>query len=164
MSVSHCIKPYKKEIWIERCLYRSYGEFCRERENVFEEMTEVKNKIKQLCLCTPADLFPSDENGDTYANINERMDDLFDELNDLEWRAGRINMIQTILDDWKYMGNKDPEKYWDVICPDPYEDLRKDFQETIDSMDGNPETIKKMKEETDKVNEELAKRLSDIEN
>lgn len=163
MSVSHLIKAYKGEVWIERSNWQSYQEFKNDVEDTSKELDDVKNQIKQLCLCTPKDLFPSDENGDTYYNINERMDMLFDELNDLEWKMAKIHLIQTILDDWKYQGNKDPEKDWEEICPDLYADLRQDFKETIASMDGNPDTIKKMQEETKKVNEEIKKKLEEAE-
>lgn len=163
MSVSHLIKPYKNEVWIEGSCWQSYQEFLNDEEDTGKELDNVKNKIKQLCLCTPKDLFPSDENGDTFYNINERMDELFDELNDLEWHMSKIHFVRTILDDWQYTGNKDPKKDWDEICPDLYADLRKDLADTIKSMDGNPETIKKIQEETKKMNEELAKKLKENE-
>jgi len=161
MSVSHLIKAYKGEVWIEHSNWQSYQEFLNDEEETGKELNDVKNQIKQLCLCTPKDLFPSDENGDTYYNINERMDMLFEDLNELEWKMSKLHIIRTILDDWKYQGNKDLYKDWEEICPDLYADLRKDFAETIASMDGNPETIKKMQEETKKVNEEIKKKLEE---
>lgn len=154
MSVSHCVKAYKGEIWLERTLYRSYGEFLGDKEETSADITRVKNEIKQLCLCTPKDLFPTDQDGDTYYHINERIDELFDELNDLEWKMSKINLIQTILDDWEYVGKKDPKKYWDKINPDPYEDLRKEMAETISTFDSNPESIKKSVEESNRLLEE----------
>lgn len=157
MSVSHCIKAYKGEIWLERTLYQSYGEFKRDQEETGADIARVKNEIKQLCLCTPKDLFPTDQDGDTYYHINERIDELFDELNDLEWKMSKINLIQTILDDWEYVGKKDPKKYWDKINPDPYEDLRKEMVETISTFDGNPESIKKSVEESNRLLEEALK-------
>lgn len=154
MSVSHCVKAYKGEIWLERTLYRSYGEFLNDKEETSADIARVKNEIKQLCLCTPKDLFPTDQDGDTYYHINERIDELFDELNDLEWKMSKINLIQTILDDWEYVGKKDPKKYWDKINPDPYEDLRKEMAETISTFDSNPESIKKSVEESNRLLEE----------
>ena len=106
-------------------------------------------------------MFPSDSEGDTLWKLNYEVDELFDELNEYEWEMCRINTIQTILDDWEYTGKKDPKKNWTKINPDLYADLRKDLKKTIETFDGNPETIKKMKEENDKLNEELKKKLEE---
>lgn len=161
MSVDHCIKAYKGEVWLSGCQYTSYSEFERAKEECSNNIVRIKNKIRQICICTPKDVFPSDSEGDTLWKLNTEVDELFDELNELEWEMSKINMIQTILDDWEYTGKKDPKKNWTKINPDPYEDLRKDMKKTIESFDGNPETIKKLKEETDKVNEELKKKLEE---
>ena len=161
MSVSHCIKAYKGEIWLERSCWQSYGEFQNDKEDTADDIARVKNEIKQLCLCTPKDLFPSDEDGDTYYHINSRVDDLFEELNELEWKMSKINLIQTILDDWEYTGKKDPKKYWDKINPDPYEDLRKEMKETIETFDGNPDSVKKSVEESNRLLEEALKKEND---
>lgn len=161
MSVDHCIKAYKGEVWLSGCQYTSYSEFERAKEECSNNIVRIKNKIRQICICTPKDVFPSDSEGDTLWKLNTEVDELFDELNELEWEMSKINMIQTILDDWEYTGKKDPKKNWTKINPDPYEDLRKDMKKTIGLFDGNPETIKKWKEETDKVNEELKKKLEE---
>ena len=117
-----------------------------------------KCKKAVLDICTPKDVFPSDSEGDTLWKLNTEVDELFDELNEYEWEMCKINTIQTILDDWEYTGKKDPKKNWTKINPDLYADLKKDMKKTIDS---NPETIKKMKEENDKLNEELKKKLEE---
>ena len=93
--------------------------------------------------------------------LNSEVDELFDELNEYEWEMCRINTIQTILDDWEYSGKKDPKKNWTKINPDIYADLKKDIKKTIESFDGNPETIKKMEEENHEVCEELRKKLEE---
>ena len=161
MSVDHCIKAYKGEVWLPGCQYTSYNEFERAKEECSNNIDRIKNKIRQICICTPKDVFPSDSEGDTLWKLNTEVDELFGELNEYEWEMCKINTIQTILDDWEYTGKKDPKKNWTKINPDLYEDLRKDMKKTIESFDGNPETIKKWKEETDKVNEELKKKLEE---
>ena len=93
--------------------------------------------------------------------LNSEVDELFDELNEYEWEMCKINTIQTILDDWEYTGKKDPRKNWTKINPDLYEDLKRDMKKTIETFDGNPETIKKMEEENHKVCEELRKKLEE---
>ena len=161
MSVDHCIKAYKGEVWLPGCQYTSYGEFERDKEECSHDIEKIKNKIRQICICTPKDVFPSDSEGDTLWKLNNEVDELFDELNELEWKMCRINTIQSILDDWEYTGHKDPKKNWTKINPDLYEDLKKGMKKAIESFDGNPETIKKWKEETDKLNEELRKKLEE---
>lgn len=159
MSVSMIVKAYKGEVEISGININSYSELKDRLEENSHDMEEVKNKIKQICACTPKDVFPSDNDGDTLWKLNREVNDLFEELSELEWDRARLMTIQTIVDDWQYTGKTDPYKKWRKICPDMYEDLRKDFAETIASMDGNPETLKKMQEETQKVNEDIAKKL-----
>ena len=161
MSVDHCIKAYKGEVWLPGCQYTSYSDFERAKEECSNNIDRVKNKIRQICICTPKDVFPSDSEGDTLWKLNSEVDELFEELNEYEWEMCRINIIQTILDDWEYTGKKDPRKNWTKINPDLYEDLRKDMKKTIETFDGNPETIKKMEEENHKVCEELRKKLEE---
>lgn len=161
MSVSMIVKAYKGEVDIPGIQIDSYSELKSKLEENSNDMNDVKNKIKQICAATPKDMFPSDSDGDTLWKMNRELDDLFEELSDLEWDRARLMIIQTIVDDWQYSGKTDPEKKWRKICPDMYEDLRKDFAETMASMDGNPETLKKMQEETQKVNEEIRKKLDE---
>ena len=105
MSVDHCIKAYKGEVWLPGCQYTSYGEFERAKEECSNNIDRIKNKIRQICICTPKDVFPSDSEGDTLWKLNTEVDELFDELNEYEWEMCKINTIQTILDDlgiyWK---------------------------------------------------------------
>lgn len=143
MSVEHCIKAYKGEVWLSGCQYTSYDEFEKSKEVCFKKIDEIKNKIRQICICTPKDVFPSDSEGDTLWKLNTEVDELFDELNEYEWEMCKINTIQTILDDWEYTGKKDPKKNWTKINPDLYEDLRKSMKKTIKSIDGNPQNILK---------------------
>lgn len=161
MSVSMIVRAYKGEVDISGIQINSYQELKDKMDDNKNEMNEVKNKIRQICACTPKDMFPSDSDGDTLWKMNRELDDLFEELSDLEWDRARLMTINTIVDDWQYTGGKDPEKNWRKICPDMYEDLRKDFAETMASMDGNPETLKKMQEETERVNEEIRKKLAE---
>lgn len=151
MSISHCIKAYKGEVWLNGCNYQSYYEFNEAKQDTEREIKDLKNKIRQICLCTPKDVFPTDEDGDTYWKINQQLDDLFEELNELEWKMAKINMIQTILDDWEYTGNVDPKKNWTDINPDLYADLKEEFKNTLKMFDGKPESIESQKEETDKM-------------
>lgn len=143
MSVEHCIKAYKGEVWLSGCQYTSYDEFEKSKEVCFKKIDEIKNKIRQICICTPKDVFPSDSEGDTLWKLNTEVDELFDELNEYEWEMCKINTIQTILDDWEYTGKKDPKKNWTKINPDLYEDLRKSMKKTIKSIDGNPQNMLK---------------------
>lgn len=161
MSVSMIVKAYKGEVDISGIQINSYSELKDRLEDNTRDMEEVKNKIKQICICTPKDVFPSDSDGDTLWKLNTEVNDLFEQLSDLEWDRARLMTIQTIVDDWQYIGKTDPSKKWRKICPDMYEDLRKDFAETFAAMDGNPETLKKMQEETNKVNEEIRKKLAE---
>lgn len=155
------VKAYDGEVDISGIQIDSYQELKDKLSDNQKEMDSVKNKIRQICACTPKDMFPSDNNGDTLWKMNQELDELFEELSDLEWDRARLMTINTIVDDWRYIGNKDPNKDWREICPDMYEDLRKDFAETMASMDGNPDTLKKMQEETKRVNEEIRKKLAE---
>ena len=159
MSVDHCIKAYKGEVWIPGCQYTSYSDFERAKEECSKNIDGIKKRIRQIGICTPKGVFPADSEGDTLGKLNSEVDELFEELNEYEWEMCKINMIQTIRDDGEYTGKKDPRKNWTKINPDLYEDLKKDMKKTIESFDRNPETIKKMKEENDKLNEELNKKL-----
>ena len=118
MSVDHCIKAYKGEVWLPGCQYTSYSDFERAKEECSKNIDGIKNKIRQICICTPKDVFPSDSEGDTLWKLNSEVDELFEELNEYEWEMCRINIIQTILDDWEYTGKKDPRKNWTKINPD----------------------------------------------
>lgn len=155
------VKAYDGEVDISGIQIDSYQELKDKLSDNQKEMDSVKNKIRQICACTPKDMFQSDNDGDTLWKMNRELDELFEELSDLEWDRARLMTINTIVDDWQYIGNKDPNKDWREICPDMYEDLRKDFAETMASMDGNPETLKKMQEETERVNEEIRKKLAE---
>lgn len=155
------VKAYDGEVDISGIQIDSYQELKDKLSDNRKEMDSAKNKIRQICACTPKDMFPSDNDGDTLWKMNQELDELFEELSDLEWDRARLMTINTIVDDWRYIGNKDPNKDWREICPDMYEDLRKDFAETMASMDGNPETLKKMQEETKRVNEEIRKKLAE---
>lgn len=151
MSVSMIVKAYKGEVDISGIQIDSYQELKDKMEDNKNEMNEVKNKIRQICACTPKDMFPSDSDGDTLWKMNQELDDLFEQLSDIEWERARLMTINTIVDDWQYTGNKDPDKNWREICPDMYEDLRKDFAETFRSFTGNPDDIKKDVEETQEI-------------
>lgn len=151
MSVSMIVKAYNGEVDISGIQLDSYQELKDKLEDNKNEMNEVKNKIRQICACTPKDMFPSDDNGDTLWKMNQELDELFEQLSDIEWDRARLMTINTIVDDWQYTGNKDPDKNWREICPDMYEDLRKDFAETFRSFTGNPDDIKKEVEETQEM-------------
>lgn len=151
MSVSMIVKAYQGEVDISGIQIDSYQELKDKLEDNKNEMNEVKNKIRQICACTPKDMFPSDSDGDTLWKMNQELDELFEQLSDIEWDRARLMTINTIVDDWQYTGNKDPDKNWREICPDMYEDLRKDFAETFRSFTGNPDDIKKEVEETQEM-------------
>lgn len=151
MSVSMIVKAYQGEVDISGIQIDSYQELKDKLEDNKNEMNEVKNKIRQICACTPKDMFPSDSDGDTLWKMNQELDELFEQLSDIEWDRARLMTINTIVDDWQYTGNKDPDKNWREICPDMYEDLRKDFAETFRSFTGNPDDIKKDVEETQEM-------------
>ena len=80
MSVDHCIKAYKGEVWLPGCQYTSYGDFERAKEECSKNIDGIKNKIRQICICTPKDVFPSDSEGDTLWKLNSEVDELFDEI------------------------------------------------------------------------------------
>lgn len=151
MSVSTIVKAYNGIVDISGMQIDSYQDLKNRLEDNSADMANVKNKIKQICACTPKDMFPSDSDGDTLWKMNRELDDLFDDLNDLEWDRAKLMMVSTIVDDWQYTGDKDPVKDWREICPDMYEDLRKDFAETFKQFTGNPDDIKKAAEETTKA-------------
>lgn len=151
MSVSMIVKAYKGEVDISGININSYQELKDRLEENSHDMEEVKNKIKQICACTPKDVFPTDNEGDTLWKLNREVNDLFEELSELEWDRARLMTISTIVDDWQYIGKTDPYKKWRKICPDMYEDLRKDFTETFRSFTGNPDDINKDVEETQEM-------------
>lgn len=151
MSVSMIVKAYQGEVDISGIQIDSYQELKDKLKDNQDEMNEVKNKIRQICACTPKDMFPSDGDGDTLWKMNQELDELFEQLSDLEWDRARLMTVNTIVDDWQYTGGKDPNKEWREICPDMYEDLRKDFAETFRSFTGNPDDIKKDVEETQEM-------------
>lgn len=163
MSVSTIARAYKGEVEISGVQINSYSELKDKLEDNSNSMSEVKNKIRQICACTPKDMFPEDSEGSTLWKLNNELDELFEYLSELEWDRARLMTLQTIVDDWQYTGKTDPYKKWRKICPDMYEDLRRDLAETMASMDGNPETFKKMQEETKQVNEEIRKKLEENE-
>ena len=81
MSVDHCIKAYKGEVWLPGCQYTSYSDFERAKEECSKNIDGINNKIRQICFCTPKDLFPSDSEGYTLWKLNSEVDELFVELN-----------------------------------------------------------------------------------
>lgn len=160
MSCGQIVKAYKGEIYIPGIVIDTHGEYLRRCEENEHDLKDVKNKIKQICACTPKDMFPSDKDGDTLWKMNIELDDLFDALNDLEWERAKLHCIGTIVEDWQYEGKKNPDKDWRKICPDPYKELREDFAETIASMNGNPGEINTGSSDTAK---ELEKRIKEKE-
>lgn len=158
MSVSMIVKAYNGIVDISGMQIDSYQDLKNRLEDNSTDMANVKNKIKQICACTPKDMFPSDGDGDTLWKMNNELDALFDDLNDLEWDRARLMIVSTIVDDWEYSGGKDPAKDWREICPDMYEDLRKDFAETFKQFTGNPDDIKKASDETNKALQDATKK------
>lgn len=68
---------------------------------VSQEITKLKGKLLALALATPKDITPNDEDSPVDF-VTERVNELFGDLSDTMFDSFSLDIIERIIDDWKY--------------------------------------------------------------
>ena len=71
------------------------------QHSVSQEITKLKGKLLALALATPKDITPNDEDSPVDF-VTERVNELFGDLSDAMFDSFSLDIIERIIDAWKY--------------------------------------------------------------
>lgn len=95
------IRLREPKLYFDNVNIESVAQVEYSQHSIEQEITELKGKLLALALATPKDITPNDE-GSPVDFVTERVNELFGDLSDAMFDSFSIDIIERIINDWKY--------------------------------------------------------------
>lgn len=95
------IRLREPKLYFDNVNIESVAQVEYSQHSIEQEITELKGKLLALALATPKDITPNDEDSPVDF-VTERVNELFSDLSDAMFDSFSIDIIERIINDWKY--------------------------------------------------------------
>lgn len=125
MSATQIIKPRNGELTFRGRFPSSYNELKEMIEDYNSYMEEIRKKVNMLAISHPTDLF---SNNNLIDNIQNYVDELFDEIRINTVMLYSLNTIKSLIDEYVTLDNMNEKDAFDKVVVDMYKDLRNQIE------------------------------------